>query len=196
MLGPGESFVMLQDSVVRTIPTSPVRPTRRKSGDSTLHATPVVLPQAPAESSQPPDPSPLSHHLRSTQRLLNLLSEKTDVDHPLCAECTQTLLGALERRLEEAKRERDGYLAFEKEIRKEKEREARNGISPVKAKEDAEKRLEQLKLEENMAIEQLKQAEREREELEEEMRALDLEEKLLEEEEAESVHVTELLKFD
>jgi beclin 1 len=176
-LGPAESFVLLQDSVVRTIPTSPARP-------STVPAQRNKPPPPPAEV-PPPDPSPLSHHLRSTQRLLHLLSERTDVDHPLCAECTRTLLGMIERRLEEARRERDGYLAFEKEVRKEKEREARAGVLPQKAKEDAEKRLHALREEERLAVEQLKQAEREREQLEEEMRALDLEEKVLEEEEAE-----------
>jgi beclin len=170
---------MLQDSVVRTIPTSPARPTTLARGN-----TPSAAQLEPVDA-QPPDPSPLSHHLRSTQRLLNLLSERTDIDHPLCAECTHTLLSTLERRLEEARRERDGYLAFEKEVRKEKEREARNGVPPQKAKEDAEKRLEVLREADTLVIEQLKQAEREREQLEEEMRALDLEEKVLEEEEAE-----------
>jgi beclin 1 len=178
MLGPAESFVMLQDSVVRTIPTSPVRPVQPMRGRTELaKPEPVEVPE--------PDPAPKSHHLRSTQRLLNLLSERTDIDHPLCAECTRILLSSLERRLEEARRERDGYLAFEKDIRKDKEREARNGVPPQKAKEDGEKKLQSLREEEKLAIEQLKQAEREREQLEEEMRALDLEEKVLEEEEAE-----------
>jgi beclin 1 len=178
MLGPAESFVMLQDSVVRTIPTSPIRPVPPMRGRTELaKPEPVEVPE--------PDPAPKSHHLRSTQRLLNLLSERTDIDHPLCAECTRILLSSLERRLEEARRERDGYLAFEKDIRKDKEREARNGVPPQKAKEDGEKKLQSLREEEKLAIEQLKQAEREREQLEEEMRALDLEEKVLEEEEAE-----------
>jgi beclin 1 len=189
MLGPGESFVMLQDSVVRTIPTSPVRTGARRNSKAAAAPPAPVAPAEPVDTA-PPDLSSISHHLRSTQRLLSLLSERTDVDHPLCAECTHTLLGSLEKRLEEARRERDGYLAFEKEVRKEKEREARSGVAPAKAKEDGERRLEQLREEERMAVEALKQAEREREQLEEEMRALDMEEKVLEEEEAEWVFIS------
>lgn len=124
-------------------------------------------------------PSPLSHHLRSAARLFNLLSTRTEIDHPLCAECTQILLKTLNRQLEETKKERDGYIAFEKEIRKEKETQ---GLT----KEEAERRIERLKGDEKLAIDQLKEAEREREELDEELRLLELDEKALEAEETES----------
>lgn len=126
------------------------------------------------------NPSPLSHHLRSTARLFNLLSTRTEIDHPLCAECTQILLTNLQRQLDETKKERDGYIAFEKEVRKERERELQ-GLT----KEDAEKKIEKLKLEEAQVIEQIKEAEREREQLDSELRQLEADEKGLELEEAE-----------
>jgi beclin 1 len=125
-------------------------------------------------------PTPISHHLRSTLRLFNLLSTRTDIDHPLCAECTQILLTSLQRQLDETKKERDGYIAFEKEVKKEKERDGQ-GMS----REEAEKKIEKLKVEEKVATENLKEAERERDKLDKEMRALEEEEKALEEEEAE-----------
>lgn len=115
-------------------------------------------------------------------RLFNLLSTRADIDHPLCAECTQILLSSLQRQLEETKKERDGYTAFEKELKKEREREGQN-----MDRDEAEKKIEKLKAEERLAIEQLRQAEREREQLDEELRALELEERVLEEEEAELV---------
>jgi hypothetical protein len=104
------------------------------------------------------------------------------VDHPLCAECTHLLLTALTKQLDETKKERDGYIAFEKEVRKEKERE-KDGLT----QQEAEKRIEKLAQEEKVAINQLKEAEKEREQLEAELKALELEEKALEEEEAEFV---------
>jgi len=113
---------------------------------------------------------------------MNLISSRTDVDHPLCAECTHLLLTSLTRQLDETKKERDGYIAFEKEVRKEKERE-KDGLTP----EEAEKKLVKLAQEEKLAIGQLREAEKEREQLESELKALELEEKALEEEEAESV---------
>lgn len=118
---------------------------------------------------------------------MNLISSRTDVDHPLCAECTHSLLTSLTRQLDETKKERDGYIAFEKEVRKEKERE-KDGLTP----QEAEKRIVKLSQEEKLAIAQLKEAEKEREQLEVEFKALQLEEKALEEEEAESVPLSPL----
>lgn len=178
---PNESFVLLQDSVIHNNPPAITQHARAK-GKSVRPQSPSSsrVPAAPEqEDTELPNPSPLSHRLRSTARLFNLLSSRTDIDHPLCAECTQTLLSSLQRQLDETKKERDGYLAYEKELRREKERENR---LPV---EDAEKNIEKLKLEEKQVIEQLKEAEREREQLEEELRQLELDEKALEAEEAE-----------
>lgn len=90
------------------------------------------------------------------------------------------LLTNLQRQLDETKKERDGYIAFEKEVRKERERESQ-GIS----KEEAEKKIEKLKQEEALAIEQLKEAERERAQLDFELRQLELSESALEQEESE-----------
>ncbi|KAJ6499343.1 autophagy protein Apg6-domain-containing protein [Mycena sanguinolenta] len=174
---PNESFVLLQDSIVRSIP-SPV-PSPKKGSTSRTASAKVQPPPEPTQ----PNPSPLSHHLRSTVRLFNLLSARTDIDHPLCAECTQILLVSLQRQLDETKRERDGYIAFEKEVRKERERDGQ-GMS----KEEAEKKIEKLKLDERLAIEQLKVAEQERLQLDEELRALEEEEKALEQEEARFWH--------
>ncbi|KAH9839303.1 APG6-domain-containing protein [Rhodofomes roseus] len=197
-LHPNESFVLLQDSVVRNIPsplpTSAPSPAKRlsypRSRTSQTPQAPPANEPAPEEVNHP-NPSPLSHHLRSTLRLFNLLSSRTDLDHPLCAECTNILLTTLTRQLEETKKERDGYIAFEKDVRREREREG-DGMS----KEEAEVKISKLKDEEKLAIEKLREAEREREQLAEELRALELEEKALEEEEAEfwRVHNAHLLK--
>ncbi|KAI0746015.1 autophagy protein Apg6-domain-containing protein [Earliella scabrosa] len=187
---PNESFVLLQDSVIRTIPSNlPATPHAKRPSVSKARAAP---PAAPPEDPPHPNPSPLSHHLRSSLRLFNLLSSRTDLDHPLCAECTHILLNALTRQLEETKKERDGYIAFEKEVRKEKEREG----AAASSKAEAEAKIERLKEEERLAIEQLKAAERERQQLEEELKSLERDEKALEEEEAEfwRQHNAQMLK--
>lgn len=200
-LGPNESFVLLQDSVIRNIPsTDPSSPQGHRSralgnangiglngasggrGSSSGGSGGEGDGQGDRHNSMPSNPSPLSHHLRSTQKLLNLISTRTDVDHPLCSECTHILMSNLTRQLEETKKERDGYIAYEKEVRKERERE-KDGLS----KEEAERRIERLKEDERIAVDQLREAEREREQLADEMRALEMEEKALEEEEEEYV---------
>jgi len=188
---PNESFVLLQDSIIRNIPSPVPSPARSKTGTTTKSrntASKVVV--QPPKQFEPnhPNPSPLSHHLRSTLRLFNLLSSRTDIDHPLCAECTQILLTSLQRQLDETKKERDGYIAFEKEVRREREKEGQ-GMS----KAEADRKIEKLKGEERVAIEQLKQSEREREQLDEELKALESEEQALESEEAELVMTLSLL---
>ncbi|KAI0730335.1 APG6-domain-containing protein [Fomitopsis betulina] len=195
---PNESFVLLQDSVVRNIPsplpTTTPTSTKRLSYPRSRATQPPSAPttnESAQEEVQHPNPSPLSHHLRSTLRLFNLLSSRTELDHPLCAECTGILLTTLTRQLEETKKERDGYIAFEKDVRREREREG-DGMS----KDEAEVKIAKLKEEEKLAIEKLQEAEREREQLADELRALEMEEKALEEEEAEfwRVHNAHLLK--
>ena len=179
---PNESFVLLQDSVVRNIP-SPISspPSAKKASlkSRNINSTPVDTP-SPTQIEPDTNPSPLSHHLRSTARLFNLLSSRTEIDHPLCAECTQILLTTLQRQLDETKKERDGYIAFDKEVRKEREKDGQ-GLT----KEEADKKVEKLKIEERLAVEQLKEAERERRQLDEELRLLELDEKAVEVEEAE-----------
>ncbi|KAF8894100.1 beclin 1 protein [Infundibulicybe gibba] len=175
---PNESFVLLQDSVVREVP--PPNPPKGQQPFRNISAKQDSVQSPPQAEPDHTNPSPLSHHLRSTARLFNLLSAHTDVDHPLCAECTQILLGTLQRQLEETKKERDGYLAFEKEIKREREREGQ-----TVSKEEAYRKIEKLKNEEQLAIEQLQLAEREREQLDEELRLLDQDQRALELEEAE-----------
>lgn len=181
---PNESFVLLQESVIRNIPSplpSPTQQPKKQTFAKSRNSTqPLPAPVPAPEEATHPNPSPLSHHLRSTLRLFNLLSSRTDLDHPLCAECTHVLLTNLTRQLEETKKERDGYIAFEKEVKKEKEREG-DGIS----KAEAEAKIEKLKEDERIATEQLKAAEREHEQLETELKGLELEEQALAEEEAE-----------
>ncbi|KAH8980239.1 APG6-domain-containing protein [Lactarius akahatsu] len=177
---PNESFVILQDSVINNIPSHVSFPSQTPKLSPAESAAASLTKDPPVDDIDHVNPSPLSHHLRSTQRLLNLLSSRTDIDHPLCAECTHILLSNLTRQLEETKKERDGYIAFEKEAKKEKDRE-KEGLNP----QDAERKIARLKEDKRIAIEQLREAEREREQLAEELGSLELEEKTLEEEEEE-----------
>jgi beclin 1 len=119
--------------------------------------------------------------IASQARLFELLSSKSDIDHPLCEDCAQVLLNSLTRKLEETKRERDGYVAFEREIRKEQEREKAAGKSETELDEE----IARLELKEAEAVKELKEAEAERIRLEQELEALYAEERKLEEEEEE-----------
>ncbi|KAG6330349.1 hypothetical protein ID866_8741 [Astraeus odoratus] len=183
---PNESFVLLQDSIVHNIPSSPLPSTGLTKAIPNSSPSNMPTMSGPAAGTvlhpeaEQPTPTPISHHLRSTTRLFNLLSSRTDIDHPLCAECAQILLSSLQRQLDETKKERDGYIAFEREVRKEKERESQDI-----GRDEIERKIERLRVEEHTILEQLRLAEREKEQLDEELRVLELEEKMLESEEAE-----------
>lgn len=182
---PNESFVFLQDSVVQRIPTnlpSSASTERTVSTNRDSSAVSGVRPSfnQPSNDVTHRSTSPLSSKVKSTAKLFSLLSTRTDIDHPLCTECTDSLLKSLSEQLKDTMRERDGYIAFEKELKKERSREE----EPV---EEIERRIERLKEEEKLAIEDLREAQREKEQLDEELKALELEEKELEEEEAEYV---------
>ena len=68
------------------------------------------------------NPSPLSHHLCLSARHFNLPSARIEINHHFCMKCTQILLTNLQHQFDKTKKERDGYNAFEKEVRKERAR--------------------------------------------------------------------------
>ncbi|CAE6407092.1 unnamed protein product [Rhizoctonia solani] len=191
----GESFVLLQDSVVHKIPTDGSKPggtqKSRQRASTPTSRVPSISRKAPPAAERPPSTptatSPTkpptssvaphrSHHLAQTLKLYTLLSNRTDLDHPLCTDCTSVVINALTKQLEETKRERDGYIAFERDVRN------NTGTGDVK---EMEARIEQLKLEEKSVLDELLDAEREKTRLDRELEELEQEEKELEEKEAE-----------
>ncbi|KAG0651727.1 Vacuolar sorting-associated 30 [Hyphodiscus hymeniophilus] len=117
----------------------------------------------------------LSQEMEKVARLFEILSARSDIDHPICVECTELLVDGLQRRLEVATKERDAYVGFLKEVKGDIPTE-----DEVKESQDL---LAKARREEAAAIEELKELEREKTEvdeeiaqLEEEARALDIEE--------------------
>ena len=53
--------------------------------------------------------SAMSHRLKVTASLFDMLSDNSSVDHPLCEECTDTLLQCLEQQLEQAEQDSQQY---------------------------------------------------------------------------------------
>ncbi|KAG8882300.1 autophagy protein 6 [Tulasnella sp. 331] len=151
-------------SVDASEPSTPKSPTMKKIA---------------AEAPPPPRASP---HKLSAARLFSLLSSRTELDHPLCAECTHVLLESLHRQLEETKKERDGYIAFDRDVKRQKEAASAEGAGDEK---EALRKIEQLRLSEVEAIKRLRSMEEEEGTLCEELAQLEREERALEEEEAE-----------
>ena len=117
----------------------------------------------------------LSQRMETSNRLFEILSSRTDIDHPICTECTDLLITGMEKRLANATKERDSYLDFLKNARAEMP-------TDDEAKE-TQRELLQVKGQEAAALKELEELESEKATMEEELAALALESKQLEAEE-------------
>jgi beclin 1 len=163
---PAMSFVMLTESQV--VPPSVVKspedtkPKRKVQEDVSYK---VVEDQGKA----------MSQEMEKVSRLFEILSSRSDIDHPICVECTELLVDGLQRRLEAATRERDAYVGFLKQVNAE--------VPTEEEVKESQELLEKARKDETAAIEELKQLEKEKAAVDEEIaqledkaRALDIEE--------------------
>lgn len=108
-------------------------------------------------------------------RLFEILSARSDIDHPVCVDCTELLVEGLQQRLDAATRERDAYVSFLKKS----EADAPNE-EELQAQAEA---LETAKQQEAEAMAELLRLEKEKAELDEEVRTLEAESKELDRDE-------------
>ncbi|KAJ9660818.1 Vacuolar protein sorting-associated protein atg6 [Neophaeococcomyces mojaviensis] len=119
---------------------------------------------------------PLSWHLHRHERLFSILSAHSDIDHPICTECSSMLLTSLNAKLATATRERDAYASFLKTLQQ--------ASAKHKGEEEpVQKELATLQEAEDAAFADLVKLEEQKRELENELADLEEENKQLEKEE-------------
>ncbi|KAM0160742.1 hypothetical protein ACHAQE_001261 [Botrytis cinerea] len=164
---PAMSFVMLTESQVvpPSVAKSPDATTPNKSNQDDLSGGDAAGDGGKA----------MSQEMERVSRLFEILTAKSDIDHPICVECTEMLVDGLQKRLEAATRERDAYVGFLKQVNAE--------VPTEEEVKEANDLLAKVQAEEVAAIEELKKIEaetaavnEENAQLEEEARALDIEE--------------------
>ncbi|TKA23046.1 hypothetical protein B0A50_07362 [Salinomyces thailandicus] len=116
-----------------------------------------------------------SHRLATTVKLFEILSARSDIDHPVCAECTELLLDGLQKRQHAVLRERDAYVDFLKR--------AQQDVPTDEEKAKTKRDLEDARGRETKALEELEALEAEKSRMEEEIAELDAEAEALDEEE-------------
>lgn len=120
----------------------------------------------------------LSSEVERTQRLFAILASHSDIDHPICAECTSLLLSSMNARLASSTRERDAYISFLKSL------QSRTSTTPGADEVAAsENELAEAQKKEKAAFEELKALEAEKRELEDEIAELEEQSQALELEE-------------
>jgi beclin 1 len=167
LANPAMSFVMLTESQV--VPPSVVKSPEDTNPKRSRHDDGPNLDGAEDEGKA------MSQEMERVTRLFEILSARSDIDHPICVECTELLVDGLQRRLEAATKERDAYSSFLKQVHAD--------VPTEDEVKDAQEQLAKARADENAAIEELKKLEKEKAavdeeilELEDEARVLDLEE--------------------
>ncbi|KAK4550129.1 hypothetical protein LTR36_003096 [Oleoguttula mirabilis] len=153
----------------------------------------LMAPEGPAEMIQTPTKSKgtakkavatatradgalaFSQQMETTLRLFEVLSARSDIDHPICSECTELLLDGLQKRQTSVLRERDAYVEFLKQ--------AQQDVPTDEEKAKTKRDLEDSQQREKRALDELEALEAEKARMEDEIAALDAEAEELDEEE-------------
>ncbi|OLL22735.1 Vacuolar protein sorting-associated protein atg6 [Neolecta irregularis DAH-3] len=154
--GPAESYVVLTESQIA--PAKHVSEPSAKSNENNSSNT-------------------LSQKLKTASKLFDVLSSKSEISHPVCAECTEILLDGMNKRLSDSTKERDAYIEFLKRA---------NADIPTDAeREAAQKEYYRIIKEEEQALKHLESLEKQSQDLENEFASLQAELSKLEIEEEE-----------
>ena len=166
---PAMSFAMLTDSEVM-----PARQALESNENMNAKPKPTQtnrdIQDNPAHANQA-----LSHQIETATRLFEVLSSRSDIDHPVCLECTELLLSSLKSRLDVSTKERDAYITFLKTL---------NNSTPTPSEvSKAQAALATSRAAESKAFAELQALENEKAGLEEEVMELEAESLALDEEE-------------
>lgn len=159
------SFVMLTDSHIAQPVSTPADSTQQES--------------RPRKTSKPlsstAEGTPLSDAVETSTRLFEVLSARSDIDHPICVECTELLIDGLQKRLASSTRERDAYVSFL--------RQANQDVPSDAEIASANRALKEAREKEEKAFAELESLEREKAALDDEIAALEAESRDLDDEE-------------
>lgn len=118
---------------------------------------------------------PRGDEMGRINRLFEILSARSDIDHPICVECTDMLVEGLQKKLDIASKERDSYVRHLKEVKANQPSE-----EDIKAQGEA---LRKAEADKSASMEDLKKLEHEKDKLDEEILALEEESRQLDKEE-------------
>ncbi|KAK0656564.1 autophagy protein Apg6-domain-containing protein [Cercophora newfieldiana] len=162
---PAMSFILLTESQIT--PSSGYKKSAPKPGS--------LSPPTGNDQAADEDDSTATYEQERITKLYEILSARSDIDHPVCVDCTEALVEEFQKKLETITRERDAYVAYIKEAQAnvptdEEVKAQRESIRKIR-KEEEEARKELKKLEEERILLAAELAA-----LEEESQALDTEE--------------------
>ncbi|KAJ6178127.1 hypothetical protein N7519_008588 [Penicillium mononematosum] len=109
--------------------------------------------------------------VEKTTRLFEIVSARSDIDHPICVECTELLVEGLQKRLAGSTKERDAYISFLRNL---------NGSIPTEEElQAAQKSLDESLEAERAAFAELQSLEKEKATLDAEIASLEIDSRRL-----------------
>ncbi|PYH81697.1 putative autophagy protein Apg6 [Aspergillus uvarum CBS 121591] len=177
-LGRGDSgnmsFVMLTESQVG--PPHGMIPGTNGNGDGSSHGIRTVGNPANHDHSRGGiDDGSFADQVERTARLFDIISARSDIDHPICLECTDLLVEGMEKQLADAKKERDAYSSFLRDLK--------SSVPTTEELEAAQQSLQETLAAEEAAFAELVALEKEKAALDEEIAGLEDESRQLDLEE-------------
>ena len=131
--------------------------------------------QAASHDSEDGQEGFFNDQLERTRRLFEIISARSDIDHPVCSECAEMLVEGMQKRLVSVTKERDAYVSFLREVGQ--------SIQTEGEEKKEEELLEETLETEKKAFLELEALEREKAAMDEEIAGLEEESRLLDVEE-------------
>ncbi|RWS28312.1 beclin-1-like protein [Leptotrombidium deliense] len=111
----------------------------------------------------------LNYHLRVTSRLFDILSDQSDVHHPLCEECADFVIYQMDKQLRVLEDECKVYKEFLESLEKSKANNT-DGQKSEESLDELRQEIEKLKTEETTLLEQIKGIDEQQKSIEEEIK--------------------------
>ena len=155
--GPMGSFVVLSDSMIKPNWGAP-----QQASDATQNTSNTHLGRHGGSNGTKDTGSDIFARSSTLETLFEIISSQTEIDFPVCMECTELLIDGFKKKFEESCKERESYIDF---------------LNSLKAEsEPSEKEIEQLtmdirelELENEESLSSLKEAEEEKRKIEQEL---------------------------
>ncbi len=164
---PDMSFIMLSESQIAPADHEEAIRTPSQKKASSKKSESLSVPNG--------DEGSYSQQMETVVRLFEILSSRSDIDHPICSECTEIVLDGLQKRQAGVIRERDAYVEFLKK--------AQDDVPTDEERTKIKRDLEDAQQREKTALKELEVLEAEKSKLEDDIAALDAEAEELDEEE-------------
>ncbi|KAI5288008.1 autophagy protein 6, partial [Ascosphaera aggregata] len=168
----GMSFVVLSDSQI--VPPSALHDDNEGTASSQGKGDHGTIKGSERELSASNTIQPVDQ-MEKLNRLFEIISSHSDIDHPICNECTDMLITNFSKRLQATTKERDAYISFLKNLN--------NTMPSENDAKQAQAELEAALAEEETAFQELLALEKEKAAVESDIAALEDEARALDEEE-------------